>query len=88
MKILALYTAARLLVFAAAYALIWGVFGRWLEEFNSVTALWTALIALVVSSVISLIALRPMRERLAIQVEARARRVKTAFDEHKRAEDE
>ncbi len=88
MKTFAQYTAARLLILVAVYGLIWVVFGRWLAEFNSVTALWTALIALLVSSVISFFVLRPMRERLAATIEDRAQRARTAFDERRRAEDE
>lgn len=87
MKTFALYTAARLLIFVAIYGLIWVSFGRWLEEYNSVTGLWTALIALLVSSVVSLVVLRPLRDKLAVQVEDRARRAKTAFDERRRVED-
>jgi len=88
MKAFALYTAARLLIFVALYGLIWAVFGRWLQEYNSVTGLWTALIALILSSAISLVVLRPLRDRLAIQVEDRARRAKAAFDARRRAEDD
>jgi divalent metal cation (Fe/Co/Zn/Cd) transporter len=62
-----LYTLARVLLFALAWALVWAVASRWLA-WSSVTALWTALLAMVVSSVVSLWLLRGLRQRLALHV--------------------
>lgn len=81
-----LYTSARLLLFAATWALVWLVASFWLE-WNSVTALWTALIALVVSAVASLWLLRGLRERLAQRVQSRAEQVQQRYESAKRRED-
>lgn len=86
MKSFALYTAARLGLFVAAFALVWLVAFSWLE-WNDVTALWTALIALVVSSVASLLLLGGIRARFASQVQTRAERMAQRVDEARRAED-
>ena len=87
MKIFALYTLARLVLFLAVYGLLWLVFGRWVE-WNSITALGTALIAMVISSAIALVSLRGLRDDLAIAVAARAARAKAAYEDRKRAEDD
>jgi uncharacterized membrane protein YdjX (TVP38/TMEM64 family) len=81
-----LYTLARVLLFAAAWALVWAVASVWLE-WSSVTALWTALLALVVSSVASLWLLRGLRQRLAVHVQGRAQRLQARYETAKRKED-
>jgi hypothetical protein len=86
-KIFALYTLARLALFATSYGLIWLIFGRWLE-WNAVSALYTALIAMVISSAVALVVLRSMRGRLAEQVAARADRAKAAYEARARSEDD
>jgi hypothetical protein len=86
-KVFALYTLARLGIFAASYGLIWLIFGRWLE-WDAVSALYTALIAMVLSSVIALTMLRSMRGRLAEQVADRAEKAKAAYEARSRAEDD
>ncbi|MBA2774016.1 MAG: DUF4229 domain-containing protein [Nocardioidaceae bacterium] len=86
MKIFALYTAARALLFLVAYGVLWLVFGRWLE-WGAATGLWTAFIAMIISSVVALLALRSLRESLAVEVAARAERAKKAFDARRRGED-
>jgi hypothetical protein len=86
-KVFAIYTLARLGIFAASYGLIWLIFGRWLE-WDAVSALYTALIAMVLSSVIALTMLRSMRGRLAEQVADRAEKAKAAYEARSRAEDD
>jgi len=81
-----LYTLARVLLFAAAWALVWAVASIWLE-WSSVTALWTALLAMVVSSVASLWLLRGLRQRLAVHVQGRAQRMQARYETAKRRED-
>lgn len=81
-----IYTAARALLFAVVFGLLWLVFARWLD-WNSITALWTALIALVISSVLALIALRSLRDDLAVEVAARAERAKASYEARRKAED-
>jgi Protein of unknown function (DUF4229) len=80
------YTAARLGMFLVCYALVWLVVG-WFLPWDSVTALATALLALIASSVLSLIALRSLREQFAASVAGRADRAVAAFDARRRAED-
>ena len=86
MKPFVLYTLARVLLFAAAWALVWAVASVWLE-WSSVTALWTALLAMAVSSVASLWLLRGLRQRLAVHVQGRAERMHARYDAAKRKED-
>jgi hypothetical protein len=86
-KIFALYTLARVALFAASYGLIWLIFGRWLE-WDAVSALYTALIAMVISSILALAVLRSMRGQLAEQVAARADKAKAAYEARSRAEDD
>ena len=87
MKIFALYTAARAAMFLVAYGVIWLAFGRWLE-WDAITGLWTAFIAMIISSVMALLTLSSLRDRLAVEVAARAERAKKAFDARQRGEDD
>lgn len=87
MKPFVVYTAARLGLFLACFGLIWLIFGRWIA-WDSVSALYTALIAMVVSSVIALTTLRSLRGRLSTQIAGRADRAKAAFEQRKGAEDD
>ncbi len=86
MRIFLLYTLARAALFAAAFGLIWLVFGRWLE-WGAVSALYTAIIAMVVSSVVALLVLGSLRDEFAAQVAQRADRAKAAYDARRAAED-
>lgn len=87
MKVFAVYTLARLGLFLAAYGLIWLVFGHWIA-WNSLSALYTAIIAMVISSLVAFATLSSLRDRLAVQVEQRAHRAKAAFDARRSAEDD
>lgn len=87
MKVLAVYTLARAALFLAVYGLIWLIFGRSIE-WTSLSALYTALIALVVSALIAFVTLKPLRARLAAQVEQRAARTKAAYDARRAREDD
>jgi membrane protein implicated in regulation of membrane protease activity len=86
-KLFALYTAARAGLFLVAYGLIWLVFGRWLD-WTALSALYTALLAMLISAAASLVLLRPLRSRLSEQVAARAERVKHAYEARRSAEDD
>jgi hypothetical protein len=86
-KIFLLYTAARAGIFLACWGAIWLVIG-WKVEWDSVNALSTALVALVISSVIALTRLRGLRERFAADVAVRAERAAAAFNARRAAEDE
>ncbi len=87
MRAFAVYTLARVGLFLAAYGLIWLIFGRWIG-WDSVSALYTALIAMAVSSLVALTLLRPLRADFAEQVAHRADRAKAAHDARVRAEDD
>lgn len=65
------YTSARLGLFLAVYGLIWAGIGRSVA-FDSISGLYTALIAMIISSLIALVALRRLRDRLAAEVASRA----------------
>jgi hypothetical protein len=86
-KAFALYTLARLGLFAVTYGLIWLVFGHWID-WNSLSALYTAIIAMVISSLVSFATLKGLRAELAGQVEQRATRAKQAFEARRSAEDD
>jgi hypothetical protein len=86
-KLFALYTLARAALFLVAYGLIWLIFGRWID-WNALSALYTALFALLISAGVSFVALRGMRARLSEQVAQRAARVKSAYDARRSAEDD
>jgi len=81
-----LYTLARLLLFLVAWALVSAVTSIWVE-WSMVTALWTALIAMAISAVASLVLLRGLRDRFALQVQDRAHRIQQRYDAAKRKED-
>ncbi|MGI8576824.1 MAG: DUF4229 domain-containing protein [Nocardioidaceae bacterium] len=87
MKSFVVYTLARLAMFAAAYGIIWLIAGHWIG-WDPVSALSTALVAMVLSSLIAVEVLRPLRNNLAAHVEARATRAKQAFDARRAAEDD
>ena len=86
MKTFVFYTVARLALFAVAFGLIWLVFGHWLD-WSSVSILYTAVIALLLSSVAALFVLGSLRDDFAAHVSARADRAKAAFDAMRAAED-
>lgn len=72
MRAFFVYTLARLGLFLAVYGVVWLAIGRSVA-FNSITGLYTALIAMVVSSLIAFVALRGLRDGLAAEVAGRAR---------------
>lgn len=80
------YTLARLALFVIAFGLVWLVAFNWIA-WTEVTILWTALIALVLSAVASIVLLRGMRDELAQQVQGRAERMSQRIEESRRAED-
>jgi hypothetical protein len=85
-KSFALYTAARAGLFLVCYAAVWLVAG-WFIRWDSLNALSTALLALILSSVLALLLLKSLREQFAAHVAARADRAVAAFDAQRRAED-
>lgn len=87
MKSFVLYTAARIGLFALVWVVVATVATFWLD-WDMVTALWTALIAMAVSSVLSLVLLRSLRDRLAASVHGRASRARQSFDASRTREDD
>lgn len=86
MKEFAIYTALRLAIFVACYAVL-----GWLYvlAFGKTGALvWPFLAAIVISSVLSLKFLAPQRERFAAVVQARAQRASSRFEEMRSKEDQ
>ncbi|MCW2841783.1 MAG: hypothetical protein JWR55_3266 [Aeromicrobium sp.] len=86
MKAFWTYTLARLAVFAVCFAIVWTVAQIWLES-NTVITIWVLLIALVLSSVVSIFLLAGLRDRLAQNVHERATRMTERLEESRRAED-
>ena len=84
MKEFWIYTAMRLVLFAATAAV---VFGIWLAVAGSANVMWVLIIALVVSGIASLLLLDRQRSALARNVDARARRASSKFEEMRAKED-
>jgi len=85
-KEFAIYTALRLAIFVACYAVL-----GWLYvlAFGKTGALvWPFLAAIVISSVLSLKFLAPQRERFAAVVQTRAERASSRFEEMRSKEDQ
>ena len=84
MKEFWIYTAMRLVLFAATAAV---VFGIWLAVAGSANVMWVLIIALVISGVASYLLLGRQRSALAHHVDARARRASSKFEEMRAKED-
>jgi hypothetical protein len=80
------YTLARLGLFVACFAVVFVVLSMFFKVDDTMT-LFAALGALIVSAIISLIALRGLRDELARQVADRAAGVTRRIEESRRAED-
>lgn len=84
MKEFAVYTALRLLLFAASFAVVAGI---WLAVADSLPVMWVLVIALVVSGVASYFVLNRQRESFARRVDERARKASAALESLKARED-
>ena len=84
MKEFAVYTGLRLLMLAATFGIVIGV---WLAIAGSANIFACVLIAFVVSGVGSYFLLNSQREAFARRVEVRAERATKAFDERRARED-
>lgn len=82
MKDFAIYTGLRLVLFAACFAVLWFALNDWLSIFP------VLLVALIVSSILSIFVLRAARDRLAGSIERRASRISSKIEASRRAEDE
>jgi hypothetical protein len=81
------YTLLRFGLFVVSYAVI---VGAWVLAFgrSDQAYLWSFVIALLVSSFLSLKYLAPQRERLAARVQARAQKVSARMEQMRSREDE
>jgi len=79
-----IYTGLRLLFFLATAAV---VFGIWLAIAGSAPIMWVLVIALLVSGLASYFLLARQRVALAQNVDERARRATSKFEELKAKED-
>ena len=84
MKEFVVYTLLRLVLFAAAFAVVAGV---WLAVSDTVPVMWVLVIAFVVSGVASYFLLNRPRESFAQRVDERARRASEAFEARRARED-
>ncbi|WP_432942658.1 DUF4229 domain-containing protein [Kribbella sp. CA-253562] len=82
MKEFAVYTGLRLALFAASFAVLWFALSNWLTVFPLL------LLALIVSSILSIFVLRAWRDRLAQRIETRATRMTERLEAARKAEDE
>lgn len=86
MKDFVVYTAARFVVFGVAFTLLWVVAGFFFER-NQILGIAVLFFALVISSIISIFALAPLRDKLAYRIQNRAEQLHERIEESRRAED-
>jgi F0F1-type ATP synthase membrane subunit b/b' len=82
MKEFAVYTGLRLLLFAVCFGILWVAFQNWVSLFPLL------LLALILSSILSVFVLRAARDRLAGTIERRATRISQRIEAARRAEDD
>ena len=80
------YTLARLALFLATFAVLWGV-GHAFWASTTANLLWAAFVALLISSVASLFLLRRLREALARDLAKRADRMSRRYEAARARED-
>jgi hypothetical protein len=86
MKAFWTYTLARLAVFGVCFAIVWFTLPIWFER-TDIVNIFALLVAMVISSVISIFLLAGLRENLAVSVHERATRMSERIEESRRAED-
>jgi ABC-type bacteriocin/lantibiotic exporter with double-glycine peptidase domain len=87
MKYFLLYTFARIGLFAGVFGAIWLVLFSWVS-WTHASLLWTVLLAALISAIASIFVLRPLRQRFAADIEARAARMSKRIEAARAAEDE
>jgi hypothetical protein len=85
-KAFAIYTALRLAMFVACYAILGWLYVGLVGKTGAL--LWPFLAAIVTSSLLSFKFLAPQRERFAAVVQARAERASSKFEEIRSKEDQ
>ena len=86
MKAFWTYTLARAGVFAATYAVLWLVISIWVD-FNGLLDIWVLVASLLLSSLISIVLLAGLRDKLALNVHERAERMTQRIEESRSAQD-
>lgn len=86
MKEFLIYTASRIGLFLASYAIVVGVF-LLVTDGDRVPLLWPLLVAVVMSSIGSLYLLKGQRARFAAVVDRRAQAATRRFEERRAKED-
>jgi F0F1-type ATP synthase membrane subunit b/b' len=82
MKEFAIYTGLRAALFAVCFGVLWVAFHTWLTIFPLL------LVALILSSILSIFVLRAARERLAGKIETRAANISQRLEQARTAEDD
>jgi hypothetical protein len=82
-----IYTASRVALFVAAYAVVVGVYLA-LTGADSIPLFWPFLVAIVISSIASVYLLKGQRGRFAAVVERRAQAASRRFEESRAKEDQ
>jgi hypothetical protein len=86
MKAFWVYTLARLAILLICVSLVWGIGQTWFER-SEIFNIFSLLVGLVISSIISIFALSGLRNQLAHKVADRAERMTARIEESRRAED-
>jgi uncharacterized protein (DUF983 family) len=82
MKEFAIYTGLRLALYVVSFGILWVAFHSWLS-------VWPLLlVALIITSILSLFVLRAARERLATTIDSRAARMASRIEAARTAEDD
>ncbi|WP_020392275.1 DUF4229 domain-containing protein [Kribbella catacumbae] len=82
MKEFAIYTGLRAGLFVVSFGILWVALRTWLT-------VWPiALVALLITSILSLFVLRAARDRLATTIESRASKMTSRIEAARRAEDD
>ena len=82
MKEFAIYTGLRAALLAVCFAVLWFALRSWLNPFPLL------LLALIVSSILSIFVLRAARDRLAGKIEHRAGKISERLEQARTAEDD
>ncbi|MBU2695036.1 MULTISPECIES: DUF4229 domain-containing protein [Pimelobacter] len=85
MKEFWIYTGLRLGLFVGAFCIVFGV---WYAVADSVTLVWVAVIAFIISGVASYVLLERQRNAFAAKVEGRAGRISERYENLRAKEDE
>jgi ABC-type bacteriocin/lantibiotic exporter with double-glycine peptidase domain len=82
MKEFAIYTGLRAALFAVCFGALYLALNNWLTIFP------VLLLALIVSSILSIFVLRAARDRLATKIEHRAEKISHRIEQARTAEDD